>query len=90
MVTSSPTANIQTRTLFRSSSRQIPMPHNLRFMKENLRILEKIHVSRLLLSSHGAARLALLIQPKEFFSRFPYQRGVCKEVLAEMKANNIK
>lgn len=27
---------------------------------------------------------------KEFFSRFPYQRGVCKEVLAEMKANNIK
>lgn len=26
----------------------------------------------------------------EFFSSFPYQRDVCKEVLAEMKANNIK
>lgn len=27
---------------------------------------------------------------KEFFSSFPYQRDVCKEVLAEMKANNVK
>lgn len=27
---------------------------------------------------------------KEFFSRFSYQRDVCKEVLAEMKANNEK
>lgn len=24
------------------------------------------------------------------FSSFPYQRDVCKEVLAEMKANNVK
>lgn len=78
MVTSSPTANIQTRTLFRSSSRQIPMPHNLRFMKENLRILEKIHVSRLLLSSHGVARLALLILPKEFFIVFPIREMYAK------------
>ena len=78
MVTSSPTANIQTRTLFRSSSRQIPMPHNLRFMKENLRILEKIHVSRLLLSSHGVVRLALLIQPKEFFIVFPIREMYAK------------
>ena len=78
MVPSSPTANIQTRTLFRSSSRQIPMPHNLRFMKENLRILEKIHVSRLLLSSHGVARLALFIQPKEFFIVFPIRETYAK------------
>lgn len=27
---------------------------------------------------------------KEFFSNFPYQRDVCKEVLAVMKVNNIK
>lgn len=27
---------------------------------------------------------------KSFFSNFPYQRDVCKEVLAEMKVNNIK
>ena len=78
MVTSSPTASIQTRTLFRSSSRQIPMPHNLRFRKDNLQILEKIHESRLLLSSHGVARLALLIQPKEFFIVFPIRETYAK------------
>lgn len=27
---------------------------------------------------------------KEFFTRFPYQRDVCEEILAEMKANNTK
>lgn len=78
MVTSSPTANIQTRTLFRSSPRQIPMPHNLCFRKENLRILEKIHVSRLLLSRQAIARLALLIQPKEFFIVFPIRETYAK------------
>lgn len=26
---------------------------------------------------------------EEFFNRFHYQRDVCKEILAEMKANNI-
>ena len=78
MVTSSPTASIQTRTLFMSSPRQVPMPHYLRFRKENLRILEKIHVSRLLLSSHGVARLALLIQPKEFFIVFPISETYAK------------
>lgn len=26
---------------------------------------------------------------EEFFYRFPYQRVVCNEILAEMKANNI-
>lgn len=78
MVTSSPTASIQTRTLFMSSPRQVPKPHYLRFRKENLRILEKIHVSRLLLSSHGVARLALLIQPKEFFIVFPIRETYAK------------
>lgn len=79
MVTSSPTASIQTRTLFMSSPRQVPMPHYLRFRKENLRILEKIHVSRLLLCSHGVARLALLIQPKEFFIVFPIRETFAKK-----------
>ena len=60
---SSPAASIQTRTLFGSSPRQIPMPYNLRFRKENLQISEKIHESRFLLSCHGIARLAMLIQP---------------------------
>lgn len=78
MVMSSPTANIQTRTLFRSSFWQVSMPHYLRFRKENLRILEKIHVSRLLLNSHGVARLALLIQPKEFFIVFPIRETYAK------------
>ena len=78
MVTSSPTASIQTRPLFMSSPRQVPMPHYLRFRKENLRILEKIHVSRLLLSIHGVARLALLIQPKEFFIVFPIRETYAK------------
>ena len=59
---SSPAASIQTRTLFGSSPRQIPMPHNLRFRKENLQISEKIHESRFLFSRHGIARPALLIQ----------------------------
>ena len=60
---SSPAASIQTRTLFWSSPWQIPVPHNLRFRKENLQIPEKIHESRFLLSRHGIARLALLIEP---------------------------
>lgn len=60
---SSPAARIQTRTLFGSSPRQIPMAHNLRFRKENLQIPEKINESRFLLSCHGVARLALLIEP---------------------------
>ena len=60
---SSPAARIQTRTLFGSSPRQIPMPHNLRFRKENLQIPEKVNESRFLLSCHGVARLALLIEP---------------------------
>ena len=59
---SSPAARIQTRTLLWSSPRQIPMPHNLRFRKENLQIPEKINESRFLLSGHGVARLALLIE----------------------------
>ena len=63
MVMSSPAASIQTRTLFGSSPRQIPMPHNLRFRKESLQILEKIHESLFLFSRHGVARLALLIKP---------------------------
>ena len=60
---SSPASSIQTRTLFGSSPRQIPMPHNLRFRKENLQIPEKVNESRFLLSGHGVARLALLIEP---------------------------
>ena len=63
MVTSSPAAGIQTRTLLWSSPWQIPMPHNLRFRKENLQILEKIHESHFLFSRQGIARLAMLIQP---------------------------
>ena len=59
---SSPAANIQTRTLFWSSSRQIPMPHNLRFRKEDLQIPEKINESRFLFSRHGITRLAMLIK----------------------------
>lgn len=39
------------------------MPHNLRFRKENLQIPEKVNESRFLLSCHGVARLALLIEP---------------------------
>ncbi len=62
MMMSSPAASIQARTLFGSSSRQVPMPHNLRFRKENLQIPEKIHESRFLLSRHGIARVAFLIQ----------------------------
>ena len=62
MVTSSPAACIQTRTLLWSSPRQIPMSHNLCFRKENLQIPEKIHESRFLFSSQGVARLALLIK----------------------------
>ena len=60
---SSPAASIQTRTLFGSSPWQIPMPHNLRFRKENLQIPEKVNESRFLLSCHGVARLSLLIEP---------------------------
>ena len=59
---SSPAASIQTRTLFGSSPRQVPMPYNLRFRKENLQISEKIHESRFLLSGHGVVWLAMLIQ----------------------------
>ena len=62
MVMSSPAASIQTRALLWSSPGQIPMPHNLRFRKENLQIPEKIDESRFLLSGHGIARLAFLIQ----------------------------
>mgnify|MGYP004418308907 CR=1 FL=1 len=61
-MTNSPAASIQARTLFGSSPWQIPMPHDLRFRKENLQISEKIHESRFLFSSHGIARLALLIK----------------------------
>ena len=39
------------------------MSHNLRFRKENLQIPEPINESRFLLSGHGVARLALLIEP---------------------------
>lgn len=78
MVMSSPAVSIQARTLFRSSPWQVPMPHYLRFRKENLRILEKIHVSRLLLSRQAIARLALLIQPKEFFIVFPIRETYAK------------
>ena len=63
MMSRSPAASIQARTLFGSSSRQIPMPHDLRFRKENLQIPEKINESRFLFSGHGIARLALLIKP---------------------------
>ena len=59
---SSPAASIQTRTLLWSSPRQVPMPHDLRFRKENLQIPEKVNESRFLLSGHGIARLAFLIQ----------------------------
>ena len=62
MMSRSPAASIQARTLFGSSPRQVPMPHNLRFRKENLQIPEKINESRFLFSGHGIARLALLIQ----------------------------
>ena len=62
MVMSCPAASIQARTLLWSSPGQIPMPHNLRFRKENLQIPEKINESRFLLSRHGIARLAFLIQ----------------------------
>ena len=63
MVSSSPASSIQARTLLWSSPGQIPMPHNLRFRKENLQIPEKVNESRFLLSGHGVARLALLIEP---------------------------
>ena len=59
---SSPAASIQTRTLFGSSPRQIPVPYNLRFRKESLQIPEKIHESRFLFSRHGIAWPAMLIQ----------------------------
>ena len=38
------------------------MAHNLCFRKENLQIPEKIYESRFLLSRHGVARFAFLIQ----------------------------
>ena len=63
MVMISPAARIQARTLFRSSPRQVPMPHNLRFRKENLQIPEKVNESRFLFDGHSVARLALLIKP---------------------------
>ena len=63
MVMISPAARIQARTLFGSSPRQVPMPHDLRFWKENLQIPEKINESRFLFGGHGIARLALLIKP---------------------------
>ena len=63
MVSGSPASSIQTRTLLGSSPRQVPMAHNLRFRKENLQIPEKVNESRFLLSGHGVARLALLIEP---------------------------
>ena len=63
MVSSSPAASIQARTLLWSSPGQIPMAHDLRFRKENLQISEKINEARFLLSRHGVARLALLIEP---------------------------
>ena len=59
---SSPAASIQARTLFGSSPRQVPVPHDLRFRKENLQIPEKINESLFLFCGHGIARLALLIQ----------------------------
>ena len=59
---SSPAACIQTRTLLWSCPRQVPMPHDLRFRKENLQIPEKIHESLFLLNRHGVARVAFLIQ----------------------------
>ena len=59
----SPASSIQTRTLLWSSPRQVPMAYNLRFRKENLQIPEKINESRFLLSCHGVARSALLIEP---------------------------
>ena len=62
-MSSSPASSIQTRTLLWSSLRQVPMTHNLRFRKENLQIPEKVNESRFLLSCHGVARLALLIEP---------------------------
>ena len=46
-VSGSPASSIQTRTLFGSSPRQVPMAHNLRFRKENLQIPEKISKSPL-------------------------------------------
>ena len=58
----SPAARIQARTLFGSSPPQVPMPHDLRFRKENLQIPEKINESRFLFGGHGIARLAFLIQ----------------------------
>ena len=63
MVMISPAARIQARTLFGSSPRQVPMPHDLRFRKENLQIPEKVNESRFLFDGHGIARLALLIKP---------------------------
>ena len=63
MVMISPAARIQARTLFRSSPRQVPMPHNLRFRKENLQIPEKVNESRFLFDGHSVARLTLLIKP---------------------------
>ena len=62
MVMSCPASRIQARTLLWSSPGQIPMPHNLRFRKENLQIPEKVNESRFLLSGHGVARLAMLIK----------------------------
>ena len=62
MMMSSPAASIQARTLFGSCPRQIPMPHDLRFRKENLQIPEKIHESLFLLNRHGVARVAFFIQ----------------------------
>ena len=58
----SPAVSIQTRTLFWSCPRQIPVPNNLRFRKENLQIPEKIHESLFLLNRHCVARVALLIK----------------------------
>ena len=63
MVMNSPAARIQARTLLGSCPRQVPMPHDLRFRKENLQIPEKVNESRFLFDGHGIARLALLIKP---------------------------
>ena len=62
MMSRSPAASIQARTLFGSCPGQIPVSYDLRFRKENLQIPEKIHESLFLLNRHGVARVAFLIQ----------------------------
>ena len=54
--------SIEAQTLFRRSTRQITMPHNLRLRKEFMEQDEQIRDSLILLSGERIGRFTMLIQ----------------------------